>query len=177
MGLFVVQSVFSSLLRGLEDDILKSSLGRWADTAATYCPGAFSQIVLKSMTKHRDFPYFFDYTAGQLGGRQKYDQIHYSLIPTGVPSEMVLIYGQSLSWSILPGQNHYPYCCSEVCFVFVDSFASFLSTKPPVGGALLSKHRSHMRWRRRRRTTRRGSAPSLASSDTYMFLLCSAITQ
>ena len=46
-----VQSVFSTLSQGLEDEILESSLGRWADTAATYCPGRPSQIVLKSMTK------------------------------------------------------------------------------------------------------------------------------
>ena len=49
-----VQSVFSTLSQGLEDDILESSLGRWADSAATYCPGRPSQMVFKSMTKHRD---------------------------------------------------------------------------------------------------------------------------
>ena len=30
-----VQSVFSALSQGLEDDILESSIGLWADTAAT----------------------------------------------------------------------------------------------------------------------------------------------
>ena len=33
-----LQSVFSALLQGLDDDILQSSIGRWAVTAATYCP-------------------------------------------------------------------------------------------------------------------------------------------
>ena len=41
-------------MQGLEDDILESSLGGWADTAATYCPGRPLQIVLKPMTKHRE---------------------------------------------------------------------------------------------------------------------------
>ena len=50
----IVQSVFSTLSQGLEDDIFESFLGWWADTAATYCPGRPSQIVLKSITKHRD---------------------------------------------------------------------------------------------------------------------------
>ena len=50
----LVQSVFSTLSQGLQDKFLECSLGRWADTAATYCPGRPSQIVLKSMTKHRD---------------------------------------------------------------------------------------------------------------------------
>ena len=45
---------FSTLSQDLEDDILESSLGRWADTAAADCPSRLSQIVLKSMTKHRD---------------------------------------------------------------------------------------------------------------------------
>ena len=34
----LLQSVFSTLSQGLEDDIVESSLGRWADTARTYCP-------------------------------------------------------------------------------------------------------------------------------------------
>ena len=34
----IVQSVFSALSQGLDDDFLQSSIGRWADTAATYCP-------------------------------------------------------------------------------------------------------------------------------------------
>ena len=33
-----IQSVFSTQSQGLEDDILESSIGHWADTAATYCP-------------------------------------------------------------------------------------------------------------------------------------------
>ena len=33
-----LQSVFSTQSQGLEDDILESSIGRWADTAATHCP-------------------------------------------------------------------------------------------------------------------------------------------
>ena len=45
---------FSRLSQGLEDDILESSIGRWADTVATYCPGRTSQIVLKFITKYRD---------------------------------------------------------------------------------------------------------------------------
>ena len=49
-----IQSVFSTLSQCLEDYILESSLRRWADTAATYCPGRPSQIVLKSITKHHD---------------------------------------------------------------------------------------------------------------------------
>ena len=50
----VVQSVFSTLSQGLEDLILESSLGRWPDTVATYCPGRPTQIAMKSMTKHGD---------------------------------------------------------------------------------------------------------------------------
>ena len=50
----LVQSVFSALSQGLEDEISESSIGQWADTAATYCQGKPSQSVLKSMTKHRD---------------------------------------------------------------------------------------------------------------------------
>ena len=64
-----IQSVFSTVSQGLEDDILKSSLARWADTADTYCPGRPSQIVLKSMTKPCDrvektlcTDTFYDYT-------------------------------------------------------------------------------------------------------------------
>ena len=34
----LLQSVFSTLSQGLEDDIVESSLGRWADTTRTYCP-------------------------------------------------------------------------------------------------------------------------------------------
>ena len=34
----LLQSVFSALSQGLDDDILQSSIGRWADTIATYCP-------------------------------------------------------------------------------------------------------------------------------------------
>ena len=49
-----MQSIFSTLLLGLEDDILETSFGWWADTAASYCPGKPAQIVLKSITKHRD---------------------------------------------------------------------------------------------------------------------------
>ena len=45
---------FSTLSQGLEDDIMESSIGRWADTVATYCPGRPSQIVLKSLTKHHN---------------------------------------------------------------------------------------------------------------------------
>ena len=49
-----IQSVFSRLSQGLEDDILECSLGWWADAAATYCPGRPSEIAMKSMTKLRD---------------------------------------------------------------------------------------------------------------------------
>ena len=47
------RAFFSRLSQGLEDEILESSLGRWADTVATYCPGRPSQIVLKLMRKPR----------------------------------------------------------------------------------------------------------------------------
>ena len=47
-------SVFCTLWQGLDDDILEASFGRWADAAASYCLGMPPQIVLKSMTKHRD---------------------------------------------------------------------------------------------------------------------------
>ena len=53
----IVQSVFSRLSQGLDDDSLESSIRRWADTVATYClgrPARSSQILLKSITKHRD---------------------------------------------------------------------------------------------------------------------------
>ena len=49
-----LQSVFCTLSQGLDDDILEASVGRWADAAASYCLGMPPQIVLKSMTKHRD---------------------------------------------------------------------------------------------------------------------------
>ena len=45
---------FSTLSQGLEDDIFQTSFGWWAVTAASYCPGRCSQIVLKSMTKHHE---------------------------------------------------------------------------------------------------------------------------
>ena len=51
------KSVFSRLSQGLDDDILESFIRRWADTVATYCLGRqarSSQILLKSITKHRD---------------------------------------------------------------------------------------------------------------------------
>ena len=49
-----VQSVFSTLAQCLEDDTFETSFGRWADAAASYCPRRPLQIVLKSMTKHRE---------------------------------------------------------------------------------------------------------------------------
>ena len=51
---FGTTECFSRLSQGLEDDILESSIGRWADTAATYCPGQALQISLKCMTKLRN---------------------------------------------------------------------------------------------------------------------------
>ena len=54
LGNMQYRSFFPRRSQGFEDNHLDSSLGWWADTAATYCPDRLSQLVVKPMTKHQD---------------------------------------------------------------------------------------------------------------------------
>ena len=49
-----LQSVFSALSQGLDDDFSESSIGRWADTAATYCPCRPMELSKMSSSKPCD---------------------------------------------------------------------------------------------------------------------------
>ena len=88
-----LQRVFPRLSHGLEDNVLENSIGRWADTVATYCPGRPSQLVLKSITKHRDRgknALYFSWSKRQNFSEHKTDAIF-------PPTNIVYVFSQRLT--------------------------------------------------------------------------------